>query len=262
MPVHRFYAPRLPEPGAVVPLPPGEGRHLTRVLRLRAGARIRVFDGRGREHDATVERDDPRRVVVRLGAPLPATAEPRVRVTLAVTLLKGRKLDGVIRDATALGVRAVVPLLSDRAQTGMTAAVGRRIAERWRGVAVAAAKQCGRAVVPEVSAPVPWRDFLREPPGDALRLLLLEPAAGPQAGAAGAADPPAVPAASVETLRSGPRPERAVIAVGPEGGWTPEEAALARASGFRPLTLGRRTLRADLVPVAALAILQSVWGDL
>lgn len=259
MTIRRFYCPRLAEPGTSVTLPPDESRHLTRVLRLRAGARVRVFDGRGREHDAVVERDDPRRVVVRLGAARPTAAEPRVRLSLAVTVLKSRKLDGVIRDATALGAAAVVPLLSERAQAGPTAPGG-RISERWRGVAVAAAKQCGRAVVPEIRDPVAWRDYVREPAEDTLRLLLVEPAAAPADG--GAVGRSAARVASPEVLRGAPPPKHAVIAVGPEGGWTRGEAEAAREHGFHPLTLGDRTLRADLAPVVALAVLQFVWGDL
>lgn len=259
MTIRRFYSPRLAEPGTSVTLPADESRHLTRVLRLRPGARVRVFDGRGQEHDAVVERDDPRRVVVRLGAARPTAAEPRVRLSLAVTVLKSRKLDGVIRDATALGAAAVVPLLSERAQAGPTARGG-RISERWRGVAVAAAKQCGRAVVPEIRDPVPGRDFVREPAEDTLRLLLVEPAAAPAGGDAD--DRSAARVASPEVLRGAPPPKHAVIAVGPEGGWTRGEAEAAREHGFHPLTLGDRTLRADLAPAVALAVLQFVWGDL
>ena len=262
MAVRRFYAPRLAAPGSSVALPPDESRHLTRVLRLRRGARVRVFDGRGQEHEAVVERDDPRRVVVRLEAAAPPAAEPRVRVSLAVTVLKGRKLDGVIRDATALGAAAIVPLLSDRSRTASAAPPGGRVQERWRGVAVAAAKQCGRTLVPEIRAPVPWRDYVCEPAEDTLRLLLLEPVAAPAPADAGAAEPPAVRVASPDLLGGAPPPKRAIIAVGPEGGWTPEEADAAREHGFRPLTLGNRTLRADLAPVVALAVLRFVWGDL
>lgn len=262
MAVRRFYAPRLAAPGSSIALPPDESRHLTRVLRLRRGARVRVFDGRGQEHEAVVERDDPRGVVVRLEAAVAPAAEPRVHVSLAVTVLKGRKLDGVVRDATALGAAAIVPLLSGRSRTAAAAPAGERVRERWRGVAVAAAKQCGRAVVPEIHAPVPWRDYVCEPAEDALRLLLLEPVAAPAPAGAGATEPAAVGVASPEILGGAPPPKRAVIAVGPEGGWTPDEAEAAREHGFHPLTLGNRTLRADLAPVVALAVLRFVWGDL
>ena len=252
MAFHRFYAPRIEAPGSEVRLSPEEGRHLTRVLRLRSGARVHVFDGRGREHEATLTDDDPRRPVLRLGAPVAAVAEPLVRVTLGVTLLKGRKLDTVIRDATTLGVAAVVPLLTERAQAGGQEHAGTRLADRWRGIAIAAAKQCGRAVVPAIHPPASFPRFLEDARHDAVRLLLMEPSA---------AVPDTAPAV-LEALRTGPRPAGAVLAIGPEGGWTDGETRAAEAAGFRALTLGRRTLRAETAPVAALSILRFAWDDL
>lgn len=251
MSVHRFFAPRVEAPGSELRLSPEEGRHLSRVLRLRSGARVQVFDGRGREHEATLMDDDPRRPVLRLGAPVAAVAEPRVRVTLGVTLLKGRKLDTVIRDATALGVAEIVPLLTHRAQAGGFGRDGASPGDRWRGIAIAAAKQCGRAVVPAIQPPARLPRFLEDARPEAVRLLLAEPPADPGPASGG-----------LDALRNAPRPARAVLAIGPEGGWTDDETRAAEAAGFRPLTLGRRTLRAETAPVAALSILRFIWDDL
>ena len=251
MSVHRFYAPRIEAPGSEFRLSPEEGRHLARVLRLRRGARVHVFDGRGRQHEATLTDDDPRRPVLRLGAPVTAVAEPLVHVTLGVTLLKGRKLDTVVRDATTLGVAELVPLLAHRAQAGGPEPAGALLADRWHGIAVAAAKQCGRAVVPAIPPPATFRRFVGNARREAVRLLLLEPSA---AG-------PGPAAALLNALRTAPRPVSAVLATGPEGGWTDDEIRAAEGAGFRPLTLGRRTLRAETAPVAALSILRFVWDD-
>ncbi len=256
----RFYAPDIPAAGGALPLPPDEGRHLVRVLRLRAGAAIRVFDGAGREHDATVEQDDPRHVIVRVGAAVTPVLPPRVAVTLAVTLLKGRKLDDVVRDATALGVAAIVPLVSGRAGAGPGAGGGRHLVARWHGIAIASAKQCGSAVLPQVCAPVAFDRFLADArsseASDPLRILLLEPSRED------AAVTSRTDIAPITSLRADPAPPRAVVAVGPEGGWSAGEASDALDAGFRPLTLGHRTLRADLVPIVAISILRSVWDDL
>ena len=251
MTVHRFYAAQLPAPGSDLRLSPAEGRHLTRVLRLRSGTRVLVFDGRGRQHEATVTDDDPRRPLLLLGAPVAAAAEPLVRVTLGMTILKGRKLDAVVRDATTLGVTGIVPLLSQRTQPGGEERAGGRLGDRWRGIAVASAKQCGRAVVPEIHAPATFRRFLEHARSHAVRLLLVEPAAAGSAARGGA-----------DALRSGSRPAAAALAIGPEGGWTDNEIRAAEEAGFRPLTLGRRTLRAEIAPLAALAILRFAWDDL
>ena len=257
MTMHRFYAAPLPAPGDDVPLSPEEGRHLTRVLRLRSGARVAVFDGRGRQHEATVADADPRRPVLRLGAPLPAVPESLVRLTLGVTVLKGRKLDPVVRDATAFGVTDVVPLLTRRTEPAGDRRAGGRLGDRWRGVAVAAAKQCGRAAIPAIHPSVPFPQFLEDARPCAVRLLLVEPAA---AGADAAAGGSAVLRSAA--LDGAARPPSAALAVGPEGGWTADEIRAAEAAGFSTLTLGRRTLRAETAPVAALAVLRFAWRDL
>ncbi len=250
MTVHRFYAARLPGPGGEVRLAPAEGRHLSRVLRLRNGTRVLVFDGRGRQHEATITDDDPRRSALRLGAPVEAVPEPLVHVTLGMTVLKGRKLDTVVRDATTLGVTDIVPLLAHRAQSAGDERAGGRLADRWRGIAVGAAKQCGRAVVPAIHAPAAFRRFIETARPHAIRLLLIEPAAADDAARA-----------TTEMLRREPRPAGAALAIGPEGGWTDDEIKAAEAAGFRLLTLGRRTLRAETAPLAALSVLRFTWDD-
>lgn len=252
MSLHRFYAPRLEGPGHEVRLSPEEGRHLTRVLRLRSGTRVLVFDGRGRQHEATVTHDDPRHPVLHVGAPVPAVPEPRVRMTLGITILKGRKLDSVVRDTTTLGVTDIVPLLSQRTDPGGENRAGGRLTDRWRAIAVAAAKQCGRALVPPIHSPATFARFLEDAQPHASRLLLVEPSA------VGTDDA----ATTSNALRTPPTPASAALAIGPEGGWTNDEIRAAEAAGFRPLTLGRRTLRAETAPVAALAVLRFAWNDL
>ena len=251
MSIHRCYAPRLEAPGSVLGLSPDEGRHLSRVLRLRSGARVHVFDGRGRQHEATLTDDDPRNPTLRLGAPVAAVPEPLVRVTLGMTVLRSRVLDTAVRDATMLGVADVVPLLTHRTQAGGEERAAGRLGDRWRGIAIASAKQCGRAVVPAIHPPTTFPRFLEDARPHAVRLLLVEPAA---AGTNAAT-------ARTSALRTGPRPASAALAIGPEGGWTDAEIRAAEAAGFEPLTLGRRTLRAETAPVAALSILRFAWND-
>ena len=240
-------------PGAgAIALPGDEARHLSRVLRLGTGARVRVFDGAGHEWDARVvhaARDEAR---VALDEAVAPAAEPPVRVTLAVALLKGAQMDDVVRDATMLGVVAVAPVESAHVAV---AAAGRRSAAataRWRRVAVAAAKQCGRAVVPAIAPVTPLAEALASASarGDAL-VVCVEPRAGWPAAPAGASAPAALDA---------PRPAAATVLVGPEGGWTADELDAARRLGARRLDLGPRTLRAEAVPIVALASLWTRWG--
>ena len=237
----RFYAPDLKGPDESVELPDEEARHLTRVLRLEAGDTVSVFDGRGVEYLAHVEQAPPGRTIVRPYQSVVPPPEPVVALTVAQALLKGRTFDDVVRDVTMVGAVAIQPLLTERTQARA------RDTGRWTRIAVASAKQCRRAVVPEVRAPGPFRSLLDDDGSD-LRLLLVEP------GTAGAGG-------GLRLLQGRPPPTTATLAVGPEGGWSRDEVTAATVAGFLPVTLGRRTLRADAVVVCAVSVLQYVWGD-
>ncbi|MCX6542797.1 MAG: RsmE family RNA methyltransferase [Acidobacteria bacterium] len=246
--VARFYAPALQADSGVIELPAGEAEHLTRVLRLGVGADVRVFDGRGLECEARVAQAARKDVRLDVGARVEAAPEPRVRVTLAQAVLKGDKTDGIIRDAVMLGVTAILPLLTARTDVPESALASGTRLERWRRIMVASVKQCGRAVVPDLLAPVRLDACLRQG-FDGVRVLLAEPGA--------AAD-----ARTGETIRSMKPFDAAQVLVGPEGGWAPEEVSLARDAGCLLITFGQRTFRADAVPLVALGVLQYLWGDL
>jgi 16S rRNA (uracil1498-N3)-methyltransferase len=130
--------------------------------------------------------------------------------------------------------------------------------ERWRRVAIASAKQCRRAVVPAIGVGLTFDEWIARDAADA-KLMLVEPA-GALSGATAAADHSADRAEYADLLKA--RPASASVLVGPEGGWSVAEVDRARRAGYRPLTLGRRTLRADAVPVVAISVLQFLWGDL
>ncbi len=151
--MHRFYVPDLPHEGALVALSDEEARHLTQVLRLALGDDVRVFDGHGREHLARVEVAARQRAEVRVGPQAAAAPELPLRLTLAASLLKGDKFDDVVRDAAMLGVHVVCPLVTARTEVPAARAGKVSRVERWKRVALNSAKQCGRAVVPEVDEP-------------------------------------------------------------------------------------------------------------
>jgi len=243
--VPRLYVPSLAARSRTVTLPEDEAVHLRRVLRVKAGQEVRLFDGRGGEVDARVISADRAGVVVEIGEPVVSALEWPVRVTLAQAVLKGDKIDEVIRDAVMMGVAAIQPLLTARTEVPEAAfSRGRRV-ERWQRIAVASAKQCGRAVVPLVLAPCSLQACL----GAGLQgaaLMLVEPAAAiPGEGSWPQAD----------------IPSSATLLVGPEGGWAEDEVALALEAGCLALTLGPRTLRADAAAIVALSVLQYVWGE-
>jgi 16S rRNA (uracil1498-N3)-methyltransferase len=244
----RFHAPDAREPGQIITLHQDEAAHLTRVLRLKAGAPVRVFDGAGHEFDGVVETTSKYGADVRLLSPRASAPEPRIRITLAQALLKGDKMDDVVRDAVMLGVAAIQPLLTRRTEVSASALERGRRRERWPRIAVVSAKQCGRAVVPDVLEPLTLDALCaaRRGAGNDAALILVEP------GAAAAA----TPLAAVER----PSGSSALVVVGPEGGWSSAEVSAA-AGVLKPVTLRAPTLRADAMAVASLAALFARWGE-
>jgi 16S rRNA (uracil1498-N3)-methyltransferase len=240
----RFYAPDLDPAGRQARLPKDESNHLTRVMRLGPGDDVAVFDGRGHEFRARVIAAVRGTVSVELVDRISPVPEARVPITLVQAVLKGDKMDAVIRDATMMGVTAIEPIVTSR-----TIARGPRAEnDRWFRVSVASAKQCRRAVVPLIASPRPFDDWLASS-AHGLRLMLVEPSAT------------AAEICSLHVLENHAAGSLALI-VGPEGGWTPEERAQADASGCMAVTLGALTLRADAVAVAALAIARFALRDL
>ena len=244
--VHRFYAPEFSSSGEVR-LPDDEAQHLARVLRLRAGDSVAIFDGSGREAVARVVTVAPRRVTVEVIEARATMAEPRVAITLAQALLKSDKMDRVIRDAVMLGVVAIQPVVSVRTDVPKKAvAMGGR-QDRWDRTVISSVKQCGRAVVPRVHEPREFTELLRFSEGRT-RLMFIEPGGSDRVTGV----------ASLENER----PSEAIVFIGPEGGWDPKEIAAAQAAGVKLLSFGNRVLRADAAGAAIIAVLRYLWRDL
>lgn len=245
----RFYTPALDPVAREVVLPPDEAAHLARVLRLAPGAEVVVFDGRGGEFRAEVIRAGRGAATVALRERLVPAAEPAVRLTLVQAVLKPDAMDDVIRDATMMGVARIDPVITSHVAVAGRAISGGRAAERWRRLAVASAKQCRRATLPAIGDPQPLDRWLRTA-GEDWRLLLVEPQAA-QGGET-----------RMRALFDRPRPSSVALIVGPEGGWSAEERRTVEEAGVLPVSLGSLTLRADAVPVAAIAVLRFVLDDL
>ena len=246
--MHRVFAPALDPGDEVVPLPRDEAEHVTRVLRLGVGDTVAVFDGRGHEFLAKIATAVRREVQLQLVSRIEPAAEAAVPLTLVQAVLKGDKMDDVVRDAVMLGVAAVQPIVTKRTETTVASLMRGGKVDRWQRVAIASVKQSRRAVVPQIQMPLTLESMLDEPPASR-RLMLVEP------GARSDVEPISV----VQTLAT---PSDAAVLVGPEGGWTEQECAAARDRGVRLVCLGQRTLRADAVAVAAISVLQFIWRDL
>ena len=246
----RFHAPAAERAGLVIELPEEEAAHLTRVLRLKPGAAVRVFNGRGGEFDAVVQTVGKGRADVRLTASREPAAEARVAITLVQAVLKGDTMDEVVRDAVMIGVAAIQPIVTTRSEVAMASLRRGRRQERWQRIAVSSAKQCGRAVVPPILEPCPFEEAAAGLAGMTLPgpgLMFVEPSA--TADVLALADLDATP------------PKESSVLIGPEGGWTAEEIERA-ASACRFVTLSGRTFRADAMAVVALTALFALWREL
>src|SRR5918993_1241285 len=241
----RFYAPDLDPAAAFVTLPEGEARHLTRVLRLSAGDAVTVFDGRGREFEATVDAALRETVTLRLGNRVAVPASPAVRLIVAQAVLKGDSMDAAIRDATMMGADAIDPLLSAHIDVKPSFVTRDAALDRWKRVALASAKQCRRATLPRIEAPRTFDDWIQTPSAE-MALMFLEPGA-------------AVKVRPLRDVLAHAVPARAAVLLGPEGGWSADELEAARAAGCLFVTLGPLTLRAESMPVAALAAINAIW---
>jgi 16S rRNA (uracil1498-N3)-methyltransferase len=219
--------------GQSIDLPPGAARH-AQVLRLQPGAAITLFDGRGGEYGALVERMGRSDVRVLVGEHRAIEREPRRAIRLAVGMPGNERMDWLVEKATELGAASIQPLFAQRSVVRLSGERAARRQAHWQAVAIAACEQCGRNRVPAVHEPLELAAWLhaRTTTG-ALWVLSLDSDATAPADEAGT-DP--------WTLLSGP-----------EGGLTREEEAAARAAGFRPLSLGPRVLRAETAPIVALA---------
>jgi 16S rRNA (uracil1498-N3)-methyltransferase len=248
----RFYAP----PSAFnsiadkVTLASDEARHLRDVLRLKLGEEVYVFNGEGKEFHCRIE--ESRRDMTQLkviSEVAPARPESPLELTLAVALLKGEKFDLVVQKATELGVTRVVPVVTKLADIRLRdeSDAAKRLA-RWQRIALEAAKQCGRAVVPELASPVTFESLVQKRGEEKLHCLLFSERGGRSLQEA------------KETL---PQNVSLLTAlVGSEGGWTDEELEAAQAAGWTIVTLGGRTLRAETAAIAVATLLQHVAGDL
>jgi len=233
--VLRLFLPSSQAGGGRVRITGTELRHL-RTLRLGPGDVLVVFDEQGAEHEVRLERMGGREASASIVTTTRPAREPSVALVLAPALLKGRKMDLVVEKTTEIGVARIAPVRSRYA-------IGTAHPERWQRIALAAAKQSGRTVVPAVDAPVPLTDLVRQPwPG--VRLIYWE---GERS-----ARLPSLP----------PRAEAAIIVIGPEGGFAKDEVEDARAHGFAVVGLAPRILRAETAALVAATLCLHRWADL
>ena len=250
----RFHCPLPLLPGERIELPENAARHACRVLRLRVGDALTLFDGSGGEYPCRIASAGRDQVQVDVLGWQPVERESPLAVTLVQALQAGEKMDLTVQKAVELGVSRIVPVASRRSVLRLEGERAQKREAHWRGVVIAACEQCGRNRLPEISAIETLESWLaRQMPSgqskqtaqDAPLRLMLSPEAKHSF-----ADLPAPPdGRTIELL------------IGAEGGLAPEEMAQATAAGFVPVRLGPRILRTETAGLAALALMQGLWGD-
>jgi 16S rRNA (uracil1498-N3)-methyltransferase len=216
--------------------------HIARVLRLRVGEQLILFDDAGGEYAAIVDAFTRDTVRVAVGEYLDVNRESALHVTLAQGISRGERMDVVVQKATELGVKRIVPVLAERTVVRLNDAQAANRLRHWRAIAIAACEQCGRNRLPEITSPMSLQEFLVSDYPAGLRLML-NPSGGLRA-------------------RELPASAAATLLIGPEGGLSDAEQAAALAAQFRGMVLGPRILRTETAALAALAVIQQQLGDL
>jgi 16S rRNA (uracil1498-N3)-methyltransferase len=239
----RVYVDQLLATDSDLLLPEAAAYHVSRVLRLRAGAPIVAFDGSGGDYRCEILAIEGDRVRVRVGSRTPGLPESPLGITLVQAVSRGERMDWTLQKAAELGVRAIVPVLSARSVVRLDDKQAAKKLRHWQAIVAGACEQCGRSVPPEVHAPQELAAYLASAPREGQRFVLS----------------PSGPASLAGLASVTPRVK---LLIGPEGGLDDAELERAAQAGFAPVRLGPRVLRTETAGIVALTVLQALWGDL
>lgn len=242
MRIPRIYTASPLSEGALAELDENAAQHVGRVLRMQSGQQLRLFNGDGHDYPATITETGKKRVEVRVEAPEANYTESPLQITLGQTLSRGDRMDYAVQKAVEMGVTCIVPLTTEHCEVKLKGDRESKRLRHWQSVAVSAAEQCGRARVPEILPVMTVEQWLEHSRNCDLRLVLHHRTA--------------------QSLAAMDKPQHIALMIGPEGGLSASEIALAEQDGFLPVALGPRVLRTETVPVAATALCQWLWGDI
>jgi len=233
------------EPGHSLMLPAPAAAHALRVLRLKSGDAVTLFNGDGHDYPARLVAASIRDVRAEVTSRASTARESPLQITLIQALARGEKMDWIVQKATELGVARIVPVTTERSEVKLDAARGGKRLEHWQAVAIAACEQCSRNVIPAIEAPVELSTWL-------MTTGAMEP------GSRWTLHPDG--ATCARDLQA--MPGELLLAVGPEGGFGENDLDALHGAGFRGLSLGPRILRTETAGVVAIAALQALYGDL
>jgi 16S rRNA (uracil1498-N3)-methyltransferase len=239
----RLFSPVPLQPKSVFTMDSGQARYLTRALRLRPGDSLTLFDGTGGEYPAKILTAGKSAVEVETGDLAESSTESNLSLRLLQGISKGDRFDTVVQKTTELGVQRISPVQSDYSVVKLDKAKAAKRGEHWQKIAQSACEQCGRNVVPRIDALVLMNEWFEQNEEDNTTRLILMPNAS-------------------TSLSALTRPAGAVtLLIGPEGGFSDVEQEHALASGFVAVAIGPRVLRTETAAIAAITIVQTLWGD-
>lgn len=244
MSIPRFYCPvTLPTIGQFE-LPTDAAHHAHRVLRLRIGDAVQLFDGEGSASNGLISTMSGKHVAISITGSCPEQHKAALTIVLAQAMTSSEKMDWIIQKATELGATEVQPVQTQRSVAKLSSERAEKRTEHWRGVVVAACEQSGRNDLMQVNAPIElshWLSNINSREGSKYILL-------PD---------------SATTLHTQAKPQgKVTLLIGPEGGFSPDESLMAKQAGFIPVLLGPRILRTETAALAGITALQMLWGDL
>lgn len=219
--------------------------HIVRVLRLKVGAPIALFNGTGGEYSAVLQHIARHTATVRITAFTPREIESSLKIVLAQGISRGDRMHFSVQKAVELGVDTILPLLTQRSVANLPQDRLHKRLQHWRSIVISACEQCGRNSIPVIQTPRTFDTWLHDHQHVGLSLML-----APRA------------TESLSSLSAPASDNKVTLLIGPEGGLTDDEIIRAQAVGFNTIRLGPRTMRTETVGLAALAALQTLWGDL
>lgn len=222
-------------------LPEEQSHYLSKVLRMQAGRELVLFNGEGGEYGATVVAVSKKSVLVEVGVFTAENRESPLKLELAIGVSRGDRMDWVLQKATELGVTKITPLITERTEVKLGGERADKKVGHWQQILVSACEQCQRNLLPVLSEPMAFSDWVAQCDAELKFVLHHRDSKG---------------------LPADVTPKSLALLVGPEGGLTEDEIGQAVGLGFEPLTLGPRVLRTETAPVAAISLVQYLWGDL
>ncbi len=244
--LHRFFCPQINTTAQTAILSKQASHHAKDVLRLRKGDHISVFDGKGKIFLAEIKEIQKNLIVILTYEEIEESCESSLDISLGQALSKGHRMDFTIQKSVELGVSKIYPLFTEKSLAKIDGDRLKKKKEHWQNLIVSACEQCGRNLVPEISFPLDLKNWVTQI-GDHVdqnqSRIVFDPSA-------------------TQRLRSFNNRSEVIVLIGPEGGFTDNEILQVKNAGFELASLGPRVLRTETAGVAALAIIQSIWGDL